>query len=137
LAAGLTASAFVASDAVMAANPPSWLHDTASSPTIPPTTVRAPAITAPPPTTIVVQTVHHPVYVDQYGKPVDPAAVPGATPAPSSTNTTRVGGTAPATGGGTSRSSPTSPATTAPPPVTAAPEPPPPPPAPPCSGSKC
>lgn len=143
LAAGLTASAFFGGYACMSANPPSWLHDSASSSTNPPTTLPVPAITVPPsttapPTTIVVQTRHHPVYVDQYGKPIDPDVVPGATPPRSSTNTTRAGGTAPVKGGGTTPSAPSAPAPApASPPVTATPKPPPPPPAPPCSGSKC
>lgn len=142
LVAGLSASAFLGGVAALGANPPTWTSAdggtsadgtvgaglaAAAPTTVPPTTM--PPV---PPTVVVVQEVHHQVYVDESGRPLSGEAMPAASP-PRARQASSSGGSAPATA--------TAPAATAaaPPPAAAAPAPAPPPPPPPpaCTGSTC
>lgn len=163
LAAGASASAFLLIVAGLAAHPPAWASGTASgtagapeaTTAVPTTVVPPPTVPPPPPTlppvpetVVVVEQVHRRVYVDQFGNPVDPNALPaGAAPTPdgappsgggSASPPPRSGGapatSAPPSGGGAPP--PAAAPKPAPPPTAAAPKPPPPPP-PKCTGSKC
>ena len=145
LAAGISASAFLGGMAAIGANPPSWASGATTTGNgalpvpVPPPSTLPPTTAAPVPSTVVVvEEVHHQLYVDQYGNPIDGSAVPAS--ARSSATRTVASSSAGAGPGGSSGAAPApvtapaSPAPAAPAPVVTSP-PPPPPPA--CSGSTC
>jgi hypothetical protein len=135
LAIGLSASAFFSGIASFAASTQAGTSDVAStqlSEPTPPTTTQ-PLV---PPTVVVIEEVHHPIYVDQDGNPAAPsseAVKQSSSVAPSSAVAGESGpSTAPAPSAGPppTASTPTTPV------VTVVTTPPAAPPAPTCSGSK-
>jgi hypothetical protein len=138
IAAGVSAGAFFAGVAGFALNQPTWLTTTATTTTAPLVPATEPPVPPmEPPTTIVVEEVHHLVYVDQYGHPIDASAVPGGAPEAAAPVRTRAAAAPIAAAPDASAGAPAPAPAAAPPSTTAAPAPTPAPAPPPCSGSKC